>query len=54
MSEANRAEYWIAKAEEARKLAIGMRDPMCPDGGCSNLRASYDARAELEAVRTLN
>jgi hypothetical protein len=53
MSEANRAEYWIAKAEAACKLAIGMRDPMSRRG-MFQLAASYDARAELEAVRTLN
>ena len=45
MSEANRAEYWIAKAEAARKLAIGMRDPMSRRG-MFQLAASYDGCAE--------
>jgi hypothetical protein len=53
MSEANRVEYWLAKAEEARLLAIGMRDPISRRK-MLELAASYDARAELETGRTLH
>jgi hypothetical protein len=53
MSETTKAEYWMAKAEEARKLAIDMRDPISRRN-MLELAASYDARAELETGRTLH
>jgi hypothetical protein len=45
-----REEYWMAKAEEARLLAIGMRDPISRRR-MFELAVTYDARAEQEADR---
>ena len=41
------AGYWRAKAEETRKLAIGMRDPISRQR-MFEMPASYDERTEQE------